>query len=75
MVNTDRYLLASGHRNYFYQQKDYYLNEIKRITEMFEKANYKKIIHKKKIADLTEQMQREVNRLEKDIKYFREKVL
>lgn len=41
---------------------------------MFEKSRFKKKNYKKKFKEVKENMDREVDRLEKDIQYFREKV-
>jgi len=68
-------MVVSGHRNYFYDQKNFYLSEISRISELMEKAKYKKKAYKKSNKDMQTQMDREIARLEKDIDYFRDKVL
>lgn len=75
MLNADRFSIASGHRNYFYDQKTFYINEIQRISELMEKQKYKKREYKKLTVDIKIQMERETERLEKDIEYFREKVI
>ena len=66
--------MISGHRNYFYEQKTYYLNEISRITQLYEKVNFKKNKYKKEVKENSQNFEREKERLEKDIQYFREKV-
>jgi len=66
--------LLSGHRSYFYEQKVYFQNEISRIAQLYDKANYKKSIYKKKVNEIIINSQREKERLEKDIEYFRDKV-
>lgn len=75
LVNADRFLIASGHRNYFYDQKNYYLTEISRVSELYENCKFKKKSYKRNLKDMQAQMDREMERLEKDIQYFREKVL
>ena len=75
LVNADKFLLLSGQRNYFYHQKEFYTKEIERITDLFEKIRYKKIAYKKRFIEIKDNMDREVERLEKDIEYFREKVI
>lgn len=67
-------MVVSGHRNYFYDQKNFYLAEIQRISDLMEKAKYKKRAYKKSNKDMQGQLDREVARLEKDIDYFRDKV-
>ncbi len=68
------FLITSGHRNYFYDQKNYYLTEIGRISDMYENAKFKKKSYKRSLKDMQGQMEREMMRLEKDIQYFRDKV-
>ena len=74
LVNGDRYMIISGHRNYFYDQKNFYLSEISRISQLMEKAKYKKRSYKKLNEELKIQTERVVGRMEKDIQYFRDKV-
>ena len=74
LINADRYLIVSGHRNYFYDQKNYYLAEIARISELYENSKFKKKYYKRSSIDMKAQMEREIGRLEKDIQYFRDKV-
>lgn len=74
LVNTDRYLLLSGQRNYFYHQKEFYLNEIKRITEIYDRCHFKKKNYKKRLVEIKENMDLEISRLEKEVQYLRDKV-
>lgn len=74
LVNSDIYSMISGQRNYFYEQKAYYLSEIARITHLYEKVNFKKAKYKKEVKEITEHFERDKDRLEKDIQYFRDKV-
>ncbi len=74
MINADRFMIISGHRNYFYDQKNFYLSEISRISDLMEKAKYKKKEYKKLKVEIEIQMEKELGRLEKDIQYFRDKV-
>jgi len=74
LINADRYLISSGHRNYFYEQKNYYLAELARITELYENCKFKKKSYKRSLKDMQGQLEREMERLNKDIQYFREKV-
>ena len=67
-------MIISGHRNYFYDQKNFYLSEISRISQLMEKAKYKKRSYKKLNEELKIQTERVVGRMEKDIQYFRDKV-
>ena len=74
LINTDRFLILSGQRNYFYQQKNYYLNEINRIGNVLDKANHKKKKYKKILLEERDNTDRQIKRMEMDILYFREKV-
>ncbi len=74
LLNADRFLLVSGQRNYFYQQKEYYLEEINRIGNILDKVKYKKKHYKKKWTEDCAEKDLEISRLEKDIIFFREKV-
>ena len=74
MINSDLYSIISGHRNYFYEQKAYYISEINRITLLYDKVNFKKTKYKKELREITQNLEMEKERLEKDIQYFREKV-
>jgi hypothetical protein len=42
LINADRFLLLSGQRTYFYEQKIYYMKEIERLSEIYQKAYHKK---------------------------------
>ncbi len=66
--------MISGHRSYFYEQKAYFMAEISRITQLYEKVNFKKAKYKKEVKEISQNFEREKERLEKDIQYFREKV-
>jgi hypothetical protein len=74
LVNADKFLLLSEQRNYFYHQKEFYTFEIDRISKLYEDKRFKKREYKKKYIEVRNNMNREVERLEKDIEYFREKV-
>lgn len=51
------------------------MNEISRITQLYEKVNFKKNKYKKEVREINQNFEREKERFEKDIQYFREKVL
>jgi hypothetical protein len=74
LVNADRYSLASENRNYFYDQKKFYLSEIERITKLYEKQYNKKQELKSRIRTLSEQHSKERNTLGKEIEFLREKL-
>jgi hypothetical protein len=74
IVNADRFLIVSGQRNYFYEQKDYYLEEIPRLRGLYEKNKLKKNEYKRNCKDIQSNMDNLVERLENDIMFLREKV-
>ena len=74
IVNADRYLLVSGQRNYFYDQKIYYTSEIERLTALYQKHYYKKRELKKTLVQLKEDFSQQKIRLEKDLGFLREKL-
>jgi hypothetical protein len=75
LVNADKFLLVSGQRNYFFDQKAYYQSEIDRLTKMYQKHYYKKRNFKKQVIDLKEELGKEKYRLENEIKFLREKLI
>ncbi len=75
MINADRFILVSGHRNYFYGQKSVYLNEIFKLKKLLEESKRKKKNYKNSSVFIQEQMDKQVARLEKDIENFRLKVI
>lgn len=74
LINSDVFSIVSGHRNYFYEQKSFYMNEIARINNLYDKAKFKQSKYKKEFLEMSKNFEREKERLEKDIQYFREKV-
>ena len=67
--------MASGQRNYFYEQKENYLNQIDKLTSLYDKNRFKKKFYKKRCKEIQENADVNIERLEKDIRYFREKVI
>ncbi len=51
LINADKFLILSGMRTYFFQQKDFYQDEINRLTNLYQKAYYKKKNYKKKMIE------------------------
>jgi len=74
LINSDIYSIISGHRNYFFEQKQFYSAEIKRITELHQKIVYKKNKYKKELKEISSNFDLERQRLEKELQYFRDKV-
>jgi len=66
--------LISGHRNYFYQQKDYYVGELNRVTDLYDKTRFNEAEISKKYKELKENINSDVERYEKEIKFLRDQV-
>lgn len=75
LINADRFLLVSGQRSYFYQQKDNYIFQIEKTRELFEKCRVKKKHFKKINKEIKALMSSEAVRFEKEISFLREKVI
>jgi len=51
LVNADIFLLISGQRSYFFEQKIYYLKEISRLEKLYNKFRIKKHDYKNRWLD------------------------
>ena len=67
LVNADKFLLISGQRSYFFEQKNFYLKEISRLEKLYNKFRFKKQTYKQKWMDKTDDYNHMVNRLEKQV--------
>jgi hypothetical protein len=74
LVNADRFLLASGQRNYFYEQKQFYLTEIDRLQHIYQKAYFKKREYKKQVQEKNLVLQKQAENFNKEIMFLRKKV-
>lgn len=74
LVNADKYLIISGQRNYFYDQKNYYLKEIERLTEIYQKAYFKKRDYKKKLIEKDQEIIKVSDNLQMEITFLRNKI-
>ena len=74
LINADRYLILSGQRTYFYEQKIYYMKEIERLSEIYQKAYHKKRSYKKKFKEVQTDFQRQMELYKQEIGYLRERV-
>jgi hypothetical protein len=73
LVNADVFLLISGQRNYFYDQKVYFMNEIERLQQLFQKNKNKKREWKKKFQESELYSRNSVIKLENELFLYREK--
>ncbi len=48
LINSDRFLLASGQKNYFFQQREHLQSEIDRLQTLYYKFHFKKNMYKDK---------------------------
>lgn len=74
LVNSDRFLLLSNQRDYFIDKKNYFIYEMNRLTNLYEKAYYKKRKYKKNVKELNIQkedliikFEGEINSLKKNL--------
>lgn len=75
LVNADRFLMSTGQRSYFYDQKNYYLSEIERLTQLYQKAYFKKREYKKKFTEIDVNFDKHKKLMEEEINYLRERVI
>lgn len=75
LVNSDIYSIVSGHRNYFMDQKEIYNAEAKRLEELYKDCNFKNHELEKEIQDIKREFEMDRERMEKEIHYFKEKVI
>ena len=74
IINADRFLLASGQRGYFYEQKRNLNNEIDRLNNLYKNSYYKKKLWKKKYFEREEENMRKISKLENDVSNYKNKV-
>jgi hypothetical protein len=67
LVNADIFLLISGQRGYFFEQRLYFQNEINRLQELYQKYAFKKKKWKDEYTMLRHNSDRTINRLELEI--------
>lgn len=75
LINADRFLLLSGQRFYFYEQKKYLQAEIDRLNELYKKYYYKKKNQKEQILKLKEEITKSIGKYEMELNYYKNKVL
>lgn len=74
LINSDRFLISSNQRSYFYDQKAYYLQETARLQSLYEKAYYKKREYKKNFKTLKESHEDIIRKFEREIMYLKQKL-
>lgn len=74
LVIADIYLLLSGQKNYFFNQKIYYINEIERLTQMYQRQHARKREYKKLLTSIKETRDRTEKMLNDEIRYLRDKI-
>jgi hypothetical protein len=74
LINADIFLIASGHRSYFYETKNKLQSEIERLNELYKKCYYKKKSWKSKCSDIEAHHSKYQKKLEKELEYYKLKV-
>ena len=74
IINADRFLIASGQRGYFYEQKKNLTVEIERLNKLYMDYYYKKKTWKKKYEDREEENFKKFNKLDNEINAYKNKV-
>jgi len=67
LVNADSFLLISGQRSYFFEQKIYYLREIARLEKLYTKFRIKKHDYKRQWLDKCLEFDHMVNKMKNKI--------
>lgn len=74
LINADRFLLVSGQRFYFYEQKKNLQSEIERLNELYKKYYYKKKKQKVDVAEMKEKLAKSISRYESEIAIYKSRV-
>ena len=73
LINVDIFLIASGQRGYFLEQKKHFQNEMTRLTRVTFETESKKKKWKDKYLEQVSESAVIAERLNKELEYFREK--
>ena len=74
LINADRFIMISGQRGYFYEQKEFLSLEIERLNNLYKKNYYKKREWKKKYNDSNNEYLQNKNKLLKEVANYRDRV-
>ena len=73
LVNSDIHLICSGNRQYYYDKKKYFINEISRISNLVKEYEGKKVYWKNKFLDQEILFKKTVESYEAQVTFWREK--
>ena len=74
LINADRFIMISGQRGYFYEQKEFLSLEIERLNNLYKKNYYKKREWKKKYNDSNNEYLQNKNKLLKEVANYIDRV-
>jgi hypothetical protein len=73
LINADVYLIISGQKNYFFDQKTYFISEIERLNKLFKKTLISKNKWKNRFREADSANTNRIFILEKELFNYREK--
>ena len=74
ILNSDIYLILSGQRNYFFEQKKFYVQENRRLAGLVNHKQMRKKYYKDLLKENDLKFQKEKAQLEEDITFLRDKL-
>ena len=75
LVNSDRFLLISGQKAYFFEQIEYYKRELIRLETLYNKFHFKKKFYKDKYIEKDNEVNSITSRFENEILELRKLAL
>ena len=74
ILNSDMYLILSGQRGYFYEQKKFYLSENRRLANVVNQKQMRKKYYKELLKEHKILFQKEKDKHEEDVNFLRDKL-
>ena len=74
ILNSDMYLILSGQRGYFYEQKKFYLSENRRLANVVNQKQMRKKYYKELLQEHKILYQREKDKHEEDVNFLRDRL-
>ena len=74
LINADIFMFLSGHRKYFYEQKEYYLREVEKLREKVHLATSDKKTYLEQYNILKYESNKKINDLNEQIREYRENI-
>ena len=75
LINSDRFLIASGQRTFYSDKNSVLQLEVERLNSLYKSNYFKKKEWKKKFIEKEKDMEKTVNKLEKELENYRKKVM